>query len=752
MLRLKNFVDFPLQDQLVSEIASVRSGLIIISGMDPRMILGGEPHDTVLPSGRSTIFSVLIQEILTVQFDLIASVISHETAAFRPPRSLKQRVNLYHLDASTSFSIPISEALQRGSEFIAIDRLDVSTLPLALQIAEQNKLVIGQLDCALWGASVQQYLLDLGALPEQLNHLKWIISVHRIQTLCAHCKQEDPHFSEKISSLRHTHPGLFLAGKPLEKESGLRYFQASNCEYCKGSGRSGDTLAIDIFRSTKEESQPSDVSLEECIAYHVRQGALAIDDLIGLEKDQLRRTNHLLVSREKSLLATENILHSRLAELEASNRVLNRKTEEMISLYDLSHVMLSSIDLDALAQRICLKVSSLSKADRIALYYLVSKNSEWLQGDVLGIVGWSGDDIHRRVDLPAEFHQTKQTEVKRYIENPPGLFSPPPKNASDPPIRIKSGIRIPLLAQETLIGWMFVQSTQKRVFSPGETALLQTLGSQAALAIQRAGLIDNLQNKISQLQAAQAELLIKERLDRELELARQVQQSLLPQVFPETDAYRFSAINLPARQMGGDFYDVIQLDADHLGIVIADVSDKGMPAAIYMALSRSLLLAEAHRSISPMETLLRVNHLLLELGEAAEFLAVFYGVIECSTHRLVYTRAGHDRPLILRHQDIVSLEGRGAVLGILDQTVIGLSEEEFFLQPGDRMILYTDGLTDAINPQKETFGLDRFSDLVSSLKNQPLSEMGKMVLSKINAYQENEEQYDDMTLLLLDVY
>jgi serine phosphatase RsbU (regulator of sigma subunit) len=162
----------------------------------------------------------------------------------------------------------------------------------------------------------------------------------------------------------------------------------------------------------------------------------------------------------------------------------------------------------------------------------------------------------------------------------------PRKPDSAPP---RAGLSVPLVAQGEQVGRMIVQSTQKQHFEPGETALLQTFAHQAAVALQRAGLIEQLTGKIEQLQAAQAGLAQKERLEREMELARQVQQSVLPTDYPAVPGFRFAAQNEPARRVGGDFYDIFALDDDHFGLAVADVSDKGMPAALYMTFNRSLL-------------------------------------------------------------------------------------------------------------------------------------------------------------------
>ena len=149
-----------------------------------------------------------------------------------------------------------------------------------------------------------------------------------------------------------------------------------------------------------------------------------------------------------------------------------------------------------------------------------------------------------------------------------------------------------------------------------------------------------------ELQEAQAALVEAERLECELELARKLQQSILPHELPELPGFSFAARSRSARQVGGDFYDAISLDKGRVGLIMADVSDKGMSAALYMALTRSLIYAEAKRNPSPREVLLTVNRLLLEMSQADMFVTVFYGVLDSVQGNLRYARAGHDRPLL----------------------------------------------------------------------------------------------------------
>ncbi|MFM8320176.1 MAG: SpoIIE family protein phosphatase, partial [Chloroflexota bacterium] len=213
-----------------------------------------------------------------------------------------------------------------------------------------------------------------------------------------------------------------------------------------------------------------------------------------------------------------------------------------------------------------------------------------------------------------------------------------------------------------------------------------------------------LQQAYHELQAAQAALIEKERLERELELAHELQQSFLPAEFPSLAGFACAARSRPARQVGGDFYDVIDLGERQVGLVMADVSDKGITAALFMALSRSLIRAEARRGRSPCEVLGSVNRLLIEISPTTMFVTVFYGLLDLNTHRLRYVRAGHDRPLLFRAAQGCCdfLNARGMMLGLMEP--IELEEMEAQLAPGDQLVLYTDGVTDANSPQGEFFG------------------------------------------------
>ena len=251
-----------------------------------------------------------------------------------------------------------------------------------------------------------------------------------------------------------------------------------------------------------------------------------------------------------------------------------------------------------------------------------------------------------------------------------------------------------------------------------------------------------------ELQEAQAALVEKERLEREMELAREIQQRLLPETFPQLAGFDCAAASRPARHVGGDFYDVIPLSSDRVGLVMADVSGKGMPAALFMALTRSLMRAEAQRSGSPKEALLQVNKLLLEISRTELFVTVLYGVLDVAARTFCYARAGHERALYHspRKDECRFLEGEGMFLGMVEQ--VHLEELCLDLHPEDKLILFSDGITDANSTDGELFGRQRLAAAVAESAESTAQAVSDRVFQRVAAFQAGSEQFDDMALLV----
>jgi serine phosphatase RsbU (regulator of sigma subunit) len=249
------------------------------------------------------------------------------------------------------------------------------------------------------------------------------------------------------------------------------------------------------------------------------------------------------------------------------------------------------------------------------------------------------------------------------------------------------------------------------------------------------------------LKAAQAQVIEKEKLERELQLARKIQQSMLPQVLPSMPGFSFGARMVPARAVGGDLFDFIPLSRDRLGIMIGDVSDKGVPAALFMALSRSLVRAEALRSASPAEVLHRVNYHLASMNLAGMFVTMLYGVLHRTQRTFSYARGGHEMPLLYdghAAQITIGMD-RGMLVGLFPE--ITLDEQTVTLPPRGTLFLYTDGATDAVDASGERFMFERLQPSVQAELGVPAQDLCDRVLAAIQAYSGDTPQADDITLV-----
>lgn len=254
-----------------------------------------------------------------------------------------------------------------------------------------------------------------------------------------------------------------------------------------------------------------------------------------------------------------------------------------------------------------------------------------------------------------------------------------------------------------------------------------------------------------ELRAAQLALVEKERLEREMEIAADVQRSLLPGQLPEMADYHFAAYLEPARQVGGDFYDVIDLDEAHLGILMADVADKSVHAALFMAVCRTLFLVESQRSRSPAVVAQAVHQGMLAVSpEADTFVTAFYGVLHRHSGVLTYVIAGQERPLLARPAYAVApLPGKGRFLGMLPD--LHLDEYAVRLRPGDRLVLFSDGVPDAENRDGIRFGIPQLAEFMQRSQQRPAAALLESIVSVLTEWTLEAEPVDDLTVLVVEV-
>ena len=238
-------------------------------------------------------------------------------------------------------------------------------------------------------------------------------------------------------------------------------------------------------------------------------------------------------------------------------------------------------------------------------------------------------------------------------------------------------------------------------------------------------------------------------LQRELDVASQMQQSILPMQFPSGDDFGTFGNMEPARNVGGDFYDIVQLGDGQIGLAIADVSDKGVPAALFMMSSRTLLKGSAIGLTEPGKVLREVNNLLAEDNESAMFVTVLYAVYDLASGRLSYANGGHNLPVIF-HADgssTVLPYTQGLALAVLSG--VDFEEGEITLAPGDTLVLYTDGVTEAMDMKKEEFGMERLRAVFAGGAPQSAEAASEAVFAAVREFVGEAPQSDDITCLTL---
>ena len=256
-----------------------------------------------------------------------------------------------------------------------------------------------------------------------------------------------------------------------------------------------------------------------------------------------------------------------------------------------------------------------------------------------------------------------------------------------------------------------------------------------------------LQKAYDELKAAQEQLIEKERMERELKVAADIQMSILPDVLPSPAGYDFGGRILPARQVGGDFYDVFELGDDKYGVLIGDVADKGVPSAIFMARAHALIIAEADALTPPGEVLRMANEHITRFEKSTQFVTALFGILDTKTGHFSYARAGHEPPLLLTSDRQVQRlpHQPGMALGLWEDIL--LDENSLVLPKGSILIMFTDGMTDCRDPKGIPFGLDRIRKTLENLNEITAQSVCNDLFDTLMQYQDGSKQDDDVTLL-----
>lgn len=409
---------------------------------------------------------------------------------------------------------------------------------------------------------------------------------------------------------------------------------------------------------------------------------------------------------------------------------------QLATLSEINQAINASLDLDVVIHAVMDKVIEVVKAQRGFLM---------LRDDVTGVMQVVVGRGIDREDLASPEFQYSTTIVNQVVRTGEPLLT---SNAEHDPrfesgqsivsLGLRSCLCVPLRVKSRLIGLVYVDnSLREGSFRQSDLDLLTSFAAIAGIAL------DNARLHRLEVQAA--------RLDRELSMARDIQLSMLPRRLPELPGYEIAAHWQAAREVAGDFYDVFDLGHEQLGVVVADVADKGIAAALFMAVARSLIRGTAIATRFPLDTIHQANRLmLLESADSGMFVTVYYTVLE-QGGRATGVNAGHNRPLLYHAaaERVEWLPRGGWAMGWFDD--MPLEACAITLQPGDVLVYYTDGLTEAENAAGQFFGQDRLAAVVRELarQNRTAAEILQAIGRAVNAFIGDVPPFDDMTIVVV---
>ena len=407
-------------------------------------------------------------------------------------------------------------------------------------------------------------------------------------------------------------------------------------------------------------------------------------------------------------------------------------SDRLALLYRLSQTFNSSLDLDEVLSRVMDEVIAAMRAER---GFLMLRDEA---GELIFRVARGMD--HKTIEAP-EFEVSRGILEHVAREGEPQLTSDAQSEkwlsgrASVMSLGLRSVMCVPLQLKGVTLGLVYVDNRlQAGIFTEADLELLDAIASSAAIAIENARLY----------QVA----VEKGRMERELQVAREVQTSLLPHQTPKVDGWDFAARWKPALEVSGDFYDFVLADG-RLGVVIADVSDKGMPAALFMALSRSIIRASVTSIPSPADAIGQANRLISADSPNSMFVTLFYAQLDPETGELIYVNAGHNPPLLCRaaHEGLEALGRTGMPLGLFEFT--DFEGRAARLDPGDFIVLYTDGVTEAMDAQLREFGEERLRRVILDNRRAAAEELATALDGALSAFAEAAAPSDDITFVIL---
>jgi len=513
----------------------------------------------------------------------------------------------------------------------------------------------------------------------------------------------------------------------------------ANTELLEQTLQSGKPVAIPAATCSYDIAKnlalsPQDTILLFPLIAHERQIGL----LLHTSKEAYIARDPELILGAKRFALLEGIAQQTAVSLQNIELIEAKQAEAVISnvLLQITNLFVASNDLDETLDEILRILSGYTAAEQIALVQYDPEDYQtvlWHQIDKQGKVNHGSEDSLALSELWARM---EGLEEAGHLVLPGNLLSeggsfviPDELNAEH-----LNSLCFPVSVPGEVHGLLIAVEADH----PGRSQRLELLRA-AALQI-----ASGIQNYI--LQTVQHKQTL---IEREMHLARQIQKTFLPESLPALAGYDLAAEWQTARQVGGDFYDVFELSPGKFGFAIADVSDKGLPASLYMTVSRTLIRAMALESDSPARTLEKVNHILQLDSSDGFFVTVFYAIVELSSGKMTYCVAGHNPPVGLRpaQGEIQVLEKSGIALGVMDP--IRLVDKELVFASGDALVLYTDGVTETFSPKGEPYGEKRLLAKLRTLSGNTARDIVQGIEQDLDRFRAGTALDDDFTLLVI---
>ncbi|NOZ23296.1 MAG: SpoIIE family protein phosphatase [Planctomycetes bacterium] len=463
----------------------------------------------------------------------------------------------------------------------------------------------------------------------------------------------------------------------------------------------------------------------------------AVAEQTGADLEKLRKASEKLRPWPENKIQTNirflQSLINTVVRLCQQGVELEGKIRELSALFDVSNALRSTLDLSERLSLIARNAAEVVGAKGCAVRLL----GRWRRELTVKAVYNLGSEFLSKEPILAEESQIDSEAlngnpvvVEDVQEDDRVLFPDDLANEG-----IRSMLCVGMHYQDKPIGTIHAYSNKPQSFTSSEIEIMKSLANQAAVAIENARLY----------QAA----VEKRNLEREISLAGDIQLRLLPQKQPERDGVDMKGMSMPCKMVGGDFFDFIPIDDSHMGIVIADVSGKGVPGAILMASTRSALRALIESGVNADHVIERLNHWLCRDTSDEEFVALVFGVLNTAKRRFTYTNAGHNAPLWIHHGETRELDAGGTVLGVSWHAEF--EQERIQLASGDVLLFYTDGVSDAMGKDGEMFSVHRLKDVVRRCASLDASEVIADIHFHVSKFAGAVPKNDDRTVVVVKV-